>query len=449
MVEDRGHLGEDLLGLDGFEVLACWEFADERVVLVETDAARGWCCDCGARAGSKGRASVQVRDLPAGGKDVRLVWRKRIWRCEHQACPVGSWRERHPAIRPRAVLTQRARVEAARQVGEDGRSVASVARQFGVSWDTVMRAVDEVAAQLFAAQHIWTTQTTPATAIGVDEKVMNRSTPDRRRRYVTVVVDPVRGVCLDVVEGRSRRALSGWLAAQSRSWRAGVAVATLDAYAPYRVALTDDDTGLPNAQLVIDHFHACKLGNQVIDDVRRRVQRQTTGHRGRKHDPLFGVRKLLLCARQRLDDHAEARIRAALAAGDPWCEVECAWMAKELLREIYAAANVRQAERRLDELVDWADEVQVPEVSRLARTVTRWRDEILAYHTCNGASNGPVEAVNGEVEQLERTARGFRNFTNFRTRILLQTAVRWHTRPTPRLRGPRAEDIPPAPSFIA
>jgi hypothetical protein len=40
--------------------------------------------------------------------------------------------------------------------------------------------------------------------------------------------------------------------------------------------------------LVIDHFHVEKLANAAIDDARRRVQQETTGHRGRKGDPLYG-----------------------------------------------------------------------------------------------------------------------------------------------------------------
>ena len=75
------------------------------------------------------------------------------------------------------MLTERARDEAARQVGELGRAVAQVAREFGVGWETVMRAVKDAAARLFAEQQIYTVQLAPCVAIGVDEKVMNRA-PD-------------------------------------------------------------------------------------------------------------------------------------------------------------------------------------------------------------------------------------------------------------------------------
>lgn len=64
------------------------------------------------RAQSHARRTVRVRDLPIGGRLVVLAWRKRVWRCVEPACAVQTWTEQTVAIRPRAVLTQRARAEA-------------------------------------------------------------------------------------------------------------------------------------------------------------------------------------------------------------------------------------------------------------------------------------------------------------------------------------------------
>ena len=219
-------LGEvSLLGIVGLRVGLVWEFVDERHVVVETVPAVEHCRECGQRTESGGRPIVHVRDLPAAGKATRLVWRKREWRCRD--CR-RSWRETHPQMPPRALLTERARREAARQVGEEGRAVAAVARDFGVGWETVMRAVRDEATIRFAEAGIYTVQTRPCVALGVDEKVMNRASPRRRRRYVTVLVDLARGVPIDIVEGRSKRVLRAWLAAQNAAWRAGVRIATLD-----------------------------------------------------------------------------------------------------------------------------------------------------------------------------------------------------------------------------
>jgi transposase len=76
-----------------------------------------------------------VRDLPIGGRPVVLAWR-----CHEPACGVRTWTERTPAIRPRAVLTERARAEACRRVGKDAHAVA---RDLGIGWATIMRAVHE------------------------------------------------------------------------------------------------------------------------------------------------------------------------------------------------------------------------------------------------------------------------------------------------------------------
>jgi transposase len=51
-------------------------------------------------------------------------------------------------IASRAVLTQRARADACRRVGKDAHAVAAVARDLGVGWATVMRAVHEHGTQL-------------------------------------------------------------------------------------------------------------------------------------------------------------------------------------------------------------------------------------------------------------------------------------------------------------
>ncbi len=51
--------------------------------------------------------------------------------------------------------------------------------------------------------------------------------------------------------------------------------AAIDAFGGYANAIGDM---FPDATLVIDHFHAIRLANEAINDVRRRVQNDTLGH---------------------------------------------------------------------------------------------------------------------------------------------------------------------------
>ena len=62
---------------------------------------------------------------------------------------------------------------------------------------------------------------------------------------------------------------------------------------PSRDSKNAVDDQLQDATSVLDAFHIVKLAGDALDEVRRRVQQDTTGHRGRKGDPLYQIRNLL------------------------------------------------------------------------------------------------------------------------------------------------------------
>jgi transposase len=420
--------GSILLGLDGFEVTAAEVIDGEWQLEVQTTATVVGCVGCGVRAEAHGRRTVRVRDLPIGGRPVVLCWRKRIWRCREPACSVHTWTERTAAICPRAVLTERARAEACRRVGKDAHAVAAVARDLGVGWATVMRAVHEHGTPLVDDA----ARLEGVVALGLDETSFLKATRHAPTQWVTGLVGLKRGRLLDVVADRTKAAVAGWLGARPRGWLAQVTTVALDPWRGYASALV---VPLGHARLVVDHFHAVRLANTVVDQVRRRTQQATLGHRGRKRDPLYRIRKLLLTAAEQLTERGRVRLRAGLAVGDPTGEVAVAWQGKELLRAVYATDGMPAARAALDRFYRWADGVGVTELSRLARTVRVWETEILAWQVTGGCSNGPTEAVNLLIKKVKRVGHGFRNFANYRLRLLLYCGVRWQTHHTARLRS--------------
>ena len=96
----------------------------------------------------------------------------------------------------------------------------------------------------------------------------------------------VRARLLDLVPGRSGEAYKTWLKARGDTFRKAIAVATLDPFHGYKNAIDDQ---LADAVAVLDAFHVVKLGTAAVDEVRRRVQHDTLGHRGRKGEPLYGI----------------------------------------------------------------------------------------------------------------------------------------------------------------
>ena len=417
-----------LLGMHDFVVTGQVERDGEVWLTIETTTTRLACPDCGVIGIGNGRRRVLVRDLPIAGRATVLVWAKRTGRCREPLCARSSWSETSPLIGPRASLTERARREICRRVGGELDSIAELAREFGVGWHTAHQAVIDHGDPLIAAdarlEHV--------TALGVDEHTFQHANATRRTQMVTTFVDIDRGRLLDAVPGRSGDVVRAWVRSQPVWWADQIRVAAIDAFAGYATAIRDT---LPAARLVVDHFHAIRLASETVNDVRRRVQQDTTGHRGRKGDPLYGIRRLLLMTWKNLNERGWERLRAGLAAGDRDGEIAAVWLARELLSEVYAAPDLAAAKRRLIVFFQHAADANVPELTRLARTIDRWRNEVLAYHQTGGASNGPTEAVNLLIEKIRRIGHGYRNFDNYRRRLLLGCGVQWTTVPTRRIRG--------------
>lgn len=68
----------------------------------------------------------------------------------------------------------------------------------------------------------------------------------------------------------------------------------------------------------------------------------------------------------------------------------------------------------------------VPEIARLGRTLRSWSEQFLAYFTTGRANNGGTEAVNGIIKLHRRIARGFRNPSSYRLRMILAAGKLTH-----------------------
>ena len=303
-----------------------------------------------------------------------------------------------------------------------------MAREFGVGWACAHQAVIDDGDTLIAADG----RLEATSKLGVGEHTFQHANARRRTQMATTFVDIDQARLLDVVPGRSGQVVRDWIGQQPSGWVDQIEVAAIDAFRDYATAIGDV---LPDASLVIDDFHAIRLASTAVSDARRRVQQDTLGHRGRTGDPLYGIRRLLLRTWANLNDRGCERLRDGLAAGDPDGHVAAVWLARELLSEIYTARDLAHAKRRLIVFFQHAADADVPELTRLAHTVDRWRDEILAFHTTSGASNGPTEAVNLLIEKIRRLGHGYRNFTNYRRRLLLGCGIHMGYRPHRRIRG--------------
>ncbi len=386
---------------------------------VETDQQDEGCHRCGVLAVPHGRREHLLRDAPFGHRRGRVAWRKRVWRCLEPACAMVMFTETHALAAPRALLTRRAVMWAADALSDDDTTVNALARRLGVDWHTLWDAL-KVEARRRADDP---RRLHGVESLGVDEHIW-RPGKFGAGREVTGMVDltrdangQVRARLLDLVLGRSGPAYAGWLDARQPEFRANIKSAALDPFRGYANALRDS---LSDAVQVLDACHVVKLGTQVVDEVRRRVQQEQLGRRGHKDDPLYKIRGLLQHGLEHLNERQHARLQAGLMVGDPNCEVELAWSCYQQLRAIYAGTGSPRERRALAEKVIASfPTCPIPEVARLGQTLRAWRSQVLAYFDTDGLSNGGTEAINMLIEKARRLAHGYRNFENYRLRMLL------------------------------
>jgi len=406
---------------DGMHVLDVQQGHRRLVITVETDAEVTGCPVCGVVPIGHGRRRVRAADAPCFGMPVQLVWLKRVWRCAEPDCPQLTWTETHELIAARATLTSRAIGWAVDALAHDDTTVSALARHLRVGWHTLWRAVrGEADARTSRPGRLEGVKT-----LGVDEHIWRPGRFREGERAVTGMVDLTRDAdgrlharLLDVVPGRSGTVYAGWLGRQTKDFLDAVEHAALDPFRGYANAIRDE---LPDAVAVLDAFHVVKLGTQVVDEVRRRVQQETLGHRGLKDDPLYKIRGLLRHGHEHLTDRQLAKLNVCLEVGDPDYEVTVAWSAYQQLRSAYATKGSRGREIA-EKVIASFPSCPIPEVARLGRTLRQWRQQVLAYFDTSGVSNGGTEAINLLIEKTRRLAHGFRNFDNYRLRILLVAA---------------------------
>lgn len=343
-------------------------------------------------------------------------------RCREDYCQRSSFTEAIAQIPARARTTRRLCTQIGAAIGDAARSVSEVAAAHGVSWPTAHRAFVAHAEKVLGEPQ-------PTPVLGIDET--RRGKPRWERCTATgrwARVDPWDTGFVDLAgnqgllgqrEGRTGAAVIDWLHARSTEFRDTVEFVAIDPAAVYASAIRTPGL-LPNATLVVDHFHLVKLANDAVTKVRRRVTWDLRDRRGGKIDPEWANRRRLLRARERLSEKSFAKMWNQIQAEDPSAQILTAWIAKEELRTLLSTVRVggdpHLTRHRLHRFLTWCADSQIPELLTLAATIDTWWPEINAF-VQTGITNARTEGYNRLVKQVKRVGCGFRNRENSARRI--------------------------------
>ncbi len=404
---------EALVGLKDVQVLAYERRGPKVTLVIEQTPGEVLCPSCEARAHVKERPVVSYVDLPVYGSAMTLSWKKHRYCCVNPACSTGSWvLSDHRIAAKNCLLTTRAAKWATRQVG-DGRTVSEVAAELSCDWHTVNDAVLTYGEALLAAAR---KRLSITSAIGLDETSFVKHSGHAHPHYATTVADVQNHQIIEILPSRNYVDVAKWVNNQSDSWKERIVYGALDMSPAYAAVYS---VALPRAAQVVDPYHVVSLANRALDAVRRRVQRDQLGHRGRRDDPLYRVRRVLLMGEEKLDDKAAHRLMSLLQMGDPEGEVAISYGIKERLRDFYRTHDSGEARTMLRDLLEHcASRAMPPEIQKLGKTIETWFDKICNFHTAR-VTNAPTEALNNLIKRIKRVGFGFRNFANYRIRVLL------------------------------
>jgi transposase len=410
------HPSEILQALVGLKdvVVVCLERRGPDVdLMIEQVVGEVRCPSCAGRAQVKERPVVHYVDLPVYGVPMSLAWKKHRMRCVNPRCSRRSWvLSDHRIAAKNCLLTTRAAKWATVQVG-GGRTVSEVAAELSCDWHTVNEAVVTYGEALLAADRKRLNKTT---AIGLDETSFVKLSSRNHTDYATTVADVENHQIIEILPTRKYTDVAGWIDKQPKPWKERIRFGALDMSATYAAVYS---VMLPQVDQVVDPFHVISLANRSLDAVRRRVQTEQTGHRGRRDDPLYRARRVLLRGEEHLDTAATERLWSLLALGDPGAEVAIAYRVKERLRDFYRTRDREEATQMLRELEQHCRRrTMPPEIQKLGRTLKAWFEKIANFHLAR-VSNGPTEALNNLIKRIKRIGFGFRNFENYRIRALL------------------------------
>lgn len=333
-----------------------------------------------------------VKDSLLRGKIQILIIKMKRYRC--YSCH-KTFNEKLPGVKPYKRLSERMQ----RQIYwacENFADLKKVRKHTTVGSKTIYK---RYYTQLELKQKMRENTPWPKT-IGIDEHGFTRNKKRGHRDFVTMIVDYNNSKPRELLPSRNSGELQQMLT--HIPGRENVKNVVMDLSGTYR---SFAKSFFPNAEITADHFHVVRLLHPTINKLRKQI----TGDK-RKHP----LRKLLLKNGHKLQVFQRKAIWKWL---ENYPDLKEVYYAKEAMHRLYRTRGHNKARTALIKLLDWLAQSQVPELKRLRKTLMNWRNEILNFFKTR-ITNAKTEGFNNVAKSIIKRAYGFRNFKNYRLRVL-------------------------------
>lgn len=239
--------------------------------------------------------------------------------------------------------------------------------------------------------------------LGIDEHTLHKS-----QRFCTTFCDLKNRKVFDVQRGRSEADLAAFL--RKLKGRERVKVVCIDLSGSYRNLVR---RYFPNARIVADRFHVVRVIQHHFMQLARHLAANLKNHRGN----LAALRK----APERLDERQRSRLDKLFAAHPFLKDLhEQMHQLRELMNHKHQTK--RKCKEHIRELLSKIHSLRenlAAPLQVLANTLEDWLEPIACMWRFV-RNNGITEGFHRKMKLIQRRAYGFRNFENYRLRVIAQ-----------------------------
>ncbi len=240
-------------------------------------------------------------------------------------------------------------------------------------------------------------------AIGIDEFKGNAG----GNKFQVYITNLKTGKVIDIISARSEDALYNFFRKISNP--KDVKFVAMDLSLFFKSIIADI---FPNAKIIADTFHFTRLMHWALDNVRKDVQK------GLPKDMRIYFKHSRYVLHKRIIDLNPDQYHQLTNMLDYNENLRWAYSIVQNLFEIIDEKNPGKKVTLFKEFMTYASNCDLPEFNKHIQTYFKWHKYIINSFYTN-YSNGITEGLNTKIKTLKRVSFGFRNFQNFRLRILM------------------------------
>ncbi len=379
-----------LLAIPNYTVVGVEMTEDTITLSIESTLEGGKCPRCGRYSADLHENHPRVvRDLPISGKVCYLRFVRRRFFCSVCNKPFS---ESLGFVQEHRDYTNRYQERIFHQVKEN--NITSVQRFEDLTYDQI-----ESIFLIEARERISANPFTNLKRLGIDEISLRKGKQD----FVLVLTNLDTTEVVDVLEKRTQEKLRARLEQLAEQERSQIVEVAIDMWEPYSNVCEEL---LPNAIITVDRFHVAKAVNEELKQLKNQEKKQHPKVIKGAHYPLLKNQENLTHTQQeKLDQVYET------------CPtLRMAHRLKECLRHIFEYPSTK--EKAIQRLQKWSHIAEGEHLfPKFRKTLSNWMDKIANYFQ-HRTTSAMVEGINNKIKLIKRRAFGFRNFHNFRLRVI-------------------------------